>query len=118
MSVLPRNHRSYGGTIGADICEHLGAEYLSGEILLSGVPYGAAFMEVGTHHVASTFQTLADPDCRATELAKAVVELVDSCVADALSVPIATRWLWQGIVVSQVSPHQPKITLQRLMLIC
>ena len=43
--------RSYGGTIGADICAVIGPKYLSGEILLSSVPYGAAFMQVGTGNV-------------------------------------------------------------------
>lgn len=95
-------NRSFGGTISTDICEHLGTEYLSGIILTGGVPYGAAFMEVGTPQIGSTFRTLASPDIRATELAGAIVHLVDSCVADGFDVPIETKWLWRGVAVSQV----------------
>lgn len=94
--------RSYGGTIGSDICEHLGPDYLAGIIYLSGLPYGAAFMEVGTGLMGPTFHTLANPDSTATELAEAIVFVVETCVSDKYEIPIETQWLWRGIFLSQV----------------
>ncbi|KAJ6084157.1 alpha/beta-hydrolase [Penicillium sp. IBT 16267x] len=95
---------SFGGTISSDICENLGANYLSGTIYLSGIPYFSCFQEVGTKLMGPTFQTLANPNASAIELAEAIVFLVDSCVADGYDISTEKKWLWRGIICSQ-NPH-------------
>ncbi|KAJ6017798.1 alpha/beta-hydrolase [Penicillium sp. IBT 35674x] len=44
-------------------------------IYLDGIPYFSAFQAVGTSLMELTFQTLANPDASATELAEAIVFL-------------------------------------------
>lgn len=102
-------HRSFGGTISSDICEHLGESYLSGIIHLGGVPYFSAFKEVGNNLMGPTFQTLANPDASATELSEAIVFLVDSCVADGYEISTEKKWLWRGIILSQVHSYPASI---------
>lgn len=102
-------HRSFGGTISSDICEHLEQNYLSGIIYLGGIPYFSAFKEVGTNLMGPTFQTLANPDASAAELAEAIVFLVDSCVADEYEVSTEDKWLWRGVILSQVYSYPPPI---------
>lgn len=102
-------HRSFGGTISSDICEHLGESYLSGIIYLGGIPYFSAFKEVGNNLMGPTFQTLANPDASATELSEAIVFLVDSCVADGYEISTEKKWLWCGIILSQVCSYPASI---------
>lgn len=104
-------HRSFGGTISFDICEHLGDIHLSGIIYLGGIPYFSAFKEVGNNLMGSTFQTLANPDTSATELSKAIVFLVDSCVADGYE--ISTEKNGYGVV--SLSPRYTLIQHLYLM---
>ncbi|KAJ5818508.1 alpha/beta-hydrolase [Penicillium riverlandense] len=98
---------SFGGTIGADICANLGPEYLSGEILLSSVPYGAAFIQVGKGNIVPILQTLGSPTTTSADYAKAVSDFVDSCVAPGFAIPVETKWLWMGAVLAQKPAVRP-----------
>lgn len=102
-------HRSFGGTISSGICEHLEESYLSGIIHLGGFPYFSASKEVGTNLMGSTFQTFANPDASASELAEAIVLLVDSCITDGYEISTEQKWLWRGIILSQVYSYPPPI---------
>ncbi|KAJ5659372.1 hypothetical protein N7507_005823 [Penicillium longicatenatum] len=101
--------QSFGGTISTDVCEHLGASYLSGIIYLDAIPYVSAFQEVGTSFMGPTIQTLVNPEASATELAEAIVFLVDSCVADGYEISTEKKWLWRGVILSQVYFDSPLV---------
>lgn len=70
---------------------------------MSAFPYLAAIGEVSSHHVGSTFQTLVNPAATAAQLTGAIINWGDTCVALDYPLSIETRWLWRGVMLSQVS---------------
>jgi hypothetical protein len=86
-----------------------GASYLSGITYLDAIPYVSAFQEVGTSFMGPTIQTLVNPEASATELAEAIVFLVDSCVADGYEISTEKKRLWRGVILSQVYFDSPLI---------
>lgn len=104
--------RSLGGCIAADICTHLGSDYISGIVYLAAM-YA---LDSSTPRVLSTRLKEMMPGLTSrddvTLYKRTVLQFADGCFFDPSSVPYETRVAWIGAAFSQ-PPVVASLVLRR-----
>ncbi|KAL1962667.1 hypothetical protein VTN77DRAFT_9301 [Rasamsonia byssochlamydoides] len=90
---------SYGALIATDVCAHYRPEFVTGIILLAGIPYKSAHEAVADPWVFELLPRLLSADVDV--FFQACIDLADSCFSPDYPVSDETKWAWMGVVAAQ-----------------